>query len=173
MSFQKELDDIIFEPNIIILSVFGYLNKVSEPEFQEKVIMQLLQQLERIPDKILLPSEGTSSIYLQEWAEALHITTQVFHSDWKRNGKIAQIIRDDRMQKECTHALVFLTDKTEKLRKNADKMVKKEKKVFTYHTQLQLLNEPVVHASQASKPVRKSNKETGQTLLKFQKKEVH
>ena len=171
MSFQKELEDTVFEPNVIILSVFGTMNKIGEAEFQEKVIMQLLQQVERIPDKILLPSEGNSSIYLQEWAEALHIQTQIFHSDWKRNGKIAQIIRDDRMQKECTHALVFLTDKSEKLNKQAEKMVKKEKQVFTYHTHLKLLNEPAVIPLPVSKPVHTSSKRIMQMLLQGQKKE--
>ena len=171
MSFQKELEDTVFEPNVIILSVFGTMNKIGEAEFQETVIMQLLQQLERVPDKILLPSEGNSSIYLQEWAEALHIQTQTFHSDWKRNGKIAQIIRDDRMQKECTHALVFLTDKSEKLNKQAEKMVKKEKQVFTYHTHLKLLNEPAVIPLPVSKPVHTSSKRIMQMLLQGQKKE--
>ena len=102
------LDEAIYEPNVIVLGVFGNTNKISEKDLQENTLTLILQEIGRIPDKILVPNEGNSSIYIQEWAAALHIKTQIFQADWVRNGKVAQIIRDDRMSKECTHALVFL-----------------------------------------------------------------
>jgi hypothetical protein len=102
------LDEQLFEPNVIVIGVFGNTNKVSEQDIQDNTLTLILQELGRMPDKVLIPTEGNSSIYIDNWAEALHIKTQTFQADWIRNGKIAQIIRDDRIAKECTHALVFL-----------------------------------------------------------------
>jgi len=164
------LEDTIFSPQVIILSVFGYTNKISEQDIQDNTLIPILHELGRIPDKILIPSEGNSSIYIQEWAESLHIKIQVFHSDWVRNGKIAQILRDDRMSKECTHALVFLSNKSNKLEKYSEKLCKRGKHVFTSSHNQELTELIPVVSPKVSMPVRKSNTETGQTLLKFQKK---
>ncbi len=172
------LDDQIFKPNVIVLGVFGHTNKISEQDIQDNTLTLILQELGRLPDKVLIPSEGNSSIYIDSWAETLHIKTQVFQSDWVRNSKIAQIIRDDRMAKECTHALIFLSaprtnQKTNKLEKFAEKMCKKGKIVFTSSHNQQLTQFEMSHCEpslKASKPAHKSDKEKGQTLLKFQKK---
>lgn len=164
----------LYTPTIIVLGVFGYQNKVTFADVQE-IMTGILQEIERLPDKILVPSEGNSSMYVQDWAESLHIKTQIFQSDWMRNGRSAQRFRDERIQKECTHALVFLSNRSDRLEKYAESLAKKGKIIFTTnivnHSENQivmLISEPV---EQASTPVRKSGKERGQTLLKFQKKE--
>ena len=87
------LDDQIFEPNVIILAVFGNTNKVSEQDLQDNTLTLILQELGRTPDKVLIPTEGNSSIYIQDWVNHLGIKTQSFQSDWARNGKIAQILK--------------------------------------------------------------------------------
>ena len=167
------LNERVSIPQIIIMGVLGSTNKVSEADLQQYTLMLLVQELGRLPDKLLLPSEGNSSIYLQEWAEALHIKTQVFHSDWARNGKMAQRIRDDRIQKECTHTLVFLSYRSNRLEKVAESLARKGKIVFTSIDQTLTQLEPVVHAPVplVSDHARKSGKGTTQTLLKFQTKE--
>ena len=166
------LDDSIMTPSIIIWSIFGYLNKITEQDLQELVLIPILQELGRIPDKILIPSEGNTSIYLQEWADSFHIKTQVFQSDWAKHGRIAQILRDDRMQKECTHMLVFLPPRSKRLEKMAEKMAKKGKVVFTSSADLSLtqlvLQPESVSQPMASMHARKSNTKTKQPLLKFQ-----
>lgn len=125
------LNDSLYEPKPFILGIMGHTQKISEEDLQNQVLALLLQEIGRVPDRILLPSEGNSSIYLQSWAEALHIPTQIFQADWVRNGKIAQLLRDDRIKKECTHALVFLSPRSTRLEKVAESMVKKGKVVFT------------------------------------------
>ena len=117
LSMSSVLEDAIFEPDV--WAIFGFSNRISQHELQELVLVPILQELGRIPSRILLPSEGNSSIYLQEWAETLHINTQIFQSDWVRHGRIAQILRDDRMQKECTHALFFLPPKSKRFEQMA------------------------------------------------------
>lgn len=170
---MRELSPIR-EPDIIILGVFGNTNKLSEQDLQQNILDLILKELGRTPDKVLIPSEGNSSIYIQEWAESLGIVTQMFHCDWIRNGKIAQIIRDERIQKECTHSLLFLTAKSAKLEKNGEKMAKKGKTVFTSSYPFQdlemLVVEPEQKQQKALGRARKSDIGKGQMLLKFQKK---
>jgi len=167
------LDDIIYKPDIIVIAIFGNTNKISEQDIQDNTLTLILQELGRTPDKVLIPTEGNSSIYIQDWAESLHIKTQLFQADWIRNGKVAQILRDDRMAKECTHALVFLGQKSIRLEKFAEKLCKKRKIVFTSSHNQTLTHYEIPFSSQplkALEPVRKLNKGKGQTLLKFQKK---
>lgn len=166
------LSDTLFSPEIIILAIFGYNNKITENELQENVLLPFLEEIGKVPNKILLPSEGNSSIYIQDWAESLHIKTQNFQSDWGRNGRIAQIIRDDKMVKECTHALFFLSSRSNRLEKTSEKILKKGKIVFTVDstyslTMLEL--EPSPPPIRASKHAHKSNKEITPMLLKYQK----
>jgi hypothetical protein len=165
------LEDTIYEPQIIVLGVFGYTNKVSEQDIQDNTLNLILRELGRTPDKVLIPSDGNSSIYIQEWAESLGIKTQTFQSDWGRNGKVAQIIRDDRMFKECTHALVFLSQKSQRLEKFAEKMCKKGKIVFTSsHNQQMTLLELSQSEQKASERARKSDTGIMQMWQKYQKK---
>jgi len=131
MVMTSTLGDTLYQPQLIILSVFGSTNKVAQQDLLDNTLMPLLQEWGRPPDKVLLPSEGNSSIYIQDWAESLRIKTQTFYADWARNGRMAQILRDDRMYKECTHALVFLSQRSTKLEKFAERMAKKGKRVFT------------------------------------------
>ena len=166
------LEDTLFSPPVIILGVFGYNNKLSEKDLHDLLLL-VLQECAHVPTRILLPSEGNTSIYLQEWAESLHIKTQVFHSDWARNGKHAQWIREDRMQKECTHALVFLSKRSNRLEKYAEQLTKKGKIVFTspcdppHHP---LLQRPQIPPS-ASVSGCKSDKGTMHSFLQFRTKE--
>jgi hypothetical protein len=168
------LEDNIYEPNIIVLAIFGNTNKISEQDIKDNTLTLILQELGRIPDKVLIPREGNSSIYIQDWCESLGIKTQIFQSDWIRNGKIAQILRDDRMTKECTHALVFLNQKSSRLDKIAEKICKKGKIVFTSShnqtlTQFEM-SYSLPSSQKALEHVHKSNKGKEQMLLKYQKK---
>jgi len=165
------LEDTLFSPQTFILAIFGYNNKISESDLQEKVLLPLLEETEKIPNIILLPSEGNSSIYIQEWADSLHIKIQIFQSDWGRNGKIAQIIRNDKMMKECTHALFFLSSRSNRLEQTSEKLARKGKIVFTVDstyslTMLEIETPPPV--IQALKHAHKSNTKTMPLLLKYQ-----
>lgn len=173
------MDEEIFTPSMIILGIFGHTNKVTEKDLHENTLTLLLQELGRLPDKVLVPAEGNSSIYIQLWAESLGITVQIFQSDWARNGKVAQIIRDNRINSESTHALVILSESiktAEKWEKFAMKAAKKGKHVFTSSSDQTLTCYEVsscVHekrAQQDSTPVRKSDTKIAQMWQKYQKK---
>lgn len=154
----------------MIWGIFGTSNHITEQEVQDNVLHPILQEVGAPPSMILLPAEGRSSIYIQAWAEALHISTRVFQADWVRHGRIAQIMRDEQVQTMCSHAIVFLPPRSERLGKMAEKMAKKGKTVFTSSTDLsltQLVSQPATSAP-SSVRARKSSKGTTQLLLKFQ-----
>lgn len=175
------LNELVFEPNIIILGIFGSTNKISENDIQDNILNLILQELGRIPDRVLIPSEGNSSIYIQNWCEALRVKTQTFQSDWIRNGKIAQILRDDRIMKECTHALVFVSStkqsqKLNRMEKLAEKMCKKGKVVFTSSHNQPLMQFEMSYCEpcqpkKALEHAHKSNTKIMQMWQKYQKKE--
>jgi hypothetical protein len=164
-SFLEEDDQVLENPQIIILGVFGHNNKVSETDLQENTLNLILQELGRLPDKVLIPSEGNTSIYIQEWAESLKIECQIFQADFRKHNKLAWILRDDRIQKECTHGLYFLSQKSDKLEKQAEKMAKKGKRIFTSSPYTQELIELVSEKPlKVSEPVHKLNKGKGLEL---------
>ena len=122
----------IFIPQPIILGIFGNRSKFDETLFYETVLHPLLQEFGRIPDKSLVPNEGLTSYYIQEWAEALNINIQVFHADFRKSGKSAYAIRDTRIESECTHALVFMGVRSTRMESLSKRLLKKEKAaVFT------------------------------------------
>jgi hypothetical protein len=165
-----EEDNILETPEIIILGVFGYHNKISEADLYNNTLNLILQELGRVPDKVLIPSEGNTSIYIQEWAESLKISYQIFQADFRKHHKLAWILRDGRIQKECTHALYFLSSKSTKLEKQAEKTAKRGKRVFTSSPCTQELTELVSEKPlMASKPSHKSNKGKGLELWLNQK----
>ena len=160
----SSLHESLVTPTPLIMGILGHTNKQSEQSLIETVLTPLLQEFGRVPDRILLPSEGNSSIYLQEWADSLRIKTQVFHSDWKRHGKIAQILRDDRIKQESTHILLFVGPRSTTWEKVATSLARKGTYVVTSSNA-----EPIVHWQlDAEVPDRKSNTKRGQPFLKFQ-----
>lgn len=154
------LNETVYRPQVILFALFGQNNQLTETEIQA-LMASLVEEWGRTPDRVLIPSEGKSSAYLLEWAESLGLPTALFHCDWMRNGKTAQILRDDRMMKECTHALCFLSSRSKRMETFAEKWTRKGKTVFTWSTeeglvQLEMDHEP----KKGSTPDRKSNKGT-------------
>lgn len=112
-------------PVQIILGVFGSRTskQLSEKLLIQTILTPILQELGRIPDKLLVPYEGDSSMYIQAWADALNIPYQTFTVDWMKSGKSAGVLRDNRIRSECTHALVFLAPRSTRYETLANQMV--------------------------------------------------
>jgi hypothetical protein len=165
------LNDEIYEPQVIVLAIFGQNNQLTETDLHQNVLYPLLEEWGRTPDTILLPNDGKVASDINEWAESLHIKTKVFYSDWTQHGKIAQILRNDRMMKECTHSLFFLSSRSKRLEQYAEKWTMKNKEVFTFDGAqlIQLL--PQTRPEKASTHDHKSNTGTMLKWLKYQKKE--
>ena len=119
---------IIGQP--IALGILGVHNTITKEEIHEKILHPLMSILGRLPDKIILPSEGMSSAYLSIWAERNHVDTQCVEADWKKFQRKAGILRDARIVKECTHLLSFVGVKSRKNEQVAIRTAKKGKQVF-------------------------------------------
>jgi hypothetical protein len=127
-------DDIILtleKGNPIYLGIIGSRNDMNQTEITEEILLLILQELERPPDRVILPSEGTSSIFISDWADTLNISCQIYEADWTRHHRRAKMVRDFRIQSESTHFLVFLNKRSEFNEKLANRLAKQGKLVFT------------------------------------------
>jgi hypothetical protein len=144
MDFSDESEHV-FKTDPLYLGVLGYNSDATEEKVREQLLQPMLQELGRMPDKMILPTEGNSSVYLVDWAEQMKVETQVYEPDWRRHQKRAKIYRDTRIQKEATHFLIFLNKRTDTNAKLADRLAKKGHTVFTvaYDTwEIEMLSSP-------------------------------
>lgn len=114
----------------IYLGFLGSRNDMKMDELCEKLIHPLLETLERKPEKLLLPYEGNSNIYLSDWAERTGIPSRTYMADWKRDGKRARILRDNRIVNEATHIVCFNGPRSVYYETLGSKLVKKKDGVF-------------------------------------------
>jgi len=166
----------------IVLGIFGTRTRkaLSERKLLEEVLTPILQELGRIPDKVLVPSEGDSSAIIELWAESLRIPCHAITADWGRVGKAAVYMRDARIQAEATHVLIFLSNRSTRYEKLAEQMATRKqhpKTVFTSSYQDSSLEQlvpaepqPLVHRSERagkSSSGRGRRSQQGQTQLSF------
>lgn len=129
--YTQDIDlDTIKVPQVFIVGVFGSKKSFSENDLIDTVLTPILESLGRIPERILIPSDGTTSVYITEWAKTLQIPYQVFEADFRRCGKSAVIIRDGRLEKECTVAIIFQGARTTRYDLLANRLVQRGKRVF-------------------------------------------
>ena len=134
LSTLELLDDVkpvVAKP--VVLGVLGNsaAAKWTRETIAETIMNPLLGEIERLPDTILMPSEGNTSILLQIWADRQNIPCQSIDADWARMGRRARIMRDARILKESTHLIFFLGARSDYYEKMAIREAKKEKIVFT------------------------------------------
>jgi hypothetical protein len=166
----------------IVLGIFGTRTRsaLSEKKMVEHILTPILQELGRVPDKVLVPSEGDSSAIIEMWAESLRIPCHIITAEWGRLGKAAVHMRDARIQAEATHALVFLSNRSARYEKLAEQMAtnkRNPKTVFTSSYQDSCLEQLV--PSEPQQPVRQAapagkrgsgrgrQSQQGQTQLSF------
>ncbi len=130
-------DDIFTdEPTVepthhLFLGVIGSRTDATQQKLVEEVINPILQDLGKPPEKLLLPEEGISSIYLSDWGESLKIPTQVYQADWHRHQRRAKLFRDLRIQEESTHFLIFLNKRSNSNETLAHRLARKGRTVYT------------------------------------------
>ena len=114
----------------VTLGVIGKREDISKVDLHEKIVNPLLKALGEMPDKILLPNEGTSSALLSIWAERTEIPADQIAADWQRYNRMSFKIRDGRIVKDSSILLLFQGPKSEYLPKLGVREVKKGKRVF-------------------------------------------
>jgi hypothetical protein len=98
---------------------------------QKNIVERLVKQFGKKPDMILLPNDGNTSIFIEIWAQKQEIPVAVYNADWIKLGRRARAIRDARIQKEATHLLYFLGNRSDYYENAAIREVKKGKEVYS------------------------------------------
>jgi len=88
-----------------------------------------------MPDSMLLPTDGATSLLLQVWGEKHTVPLTCLDADWAKLGKKARALRDARILKEATHLLIFLGKRSDTYEKVAIRECKKGKVVYTLDAQ--------------------------------------
>jgi hypothetical protein len=130
----------------LYLGILGKTESITPLHVAEEIMNPLLSLWERMPDKMILPDEGTSSALLNLWAERNEIDIQSLQADYFRLGRKAGFVRDAMIVKECTHLLVFLGQRSQKYEQIALREAKKGKIVYTVAPKTFELTELVYNA---------------------------
>ena len=135
INYKSTFDELNDAPIVkgVVLGVLGNSSaaKWTRETMAEIIMNPLLEVMERIPEKILMPTEGTTSMLLQVWAERQSVPFQAIDSDWIKMGRRARALRDSRILKESTHLLIFLGTRSDYYERVAIREAKKGKIVFT------------------------------------------
>lgn len=113
------------------LGVLGKREDISRDDFFEKIMHPLLELLGKLPDKVILPSDGMSSALVELWAEKCSVKTETLTAEWHKLGRKAVCLRDSRILKSATHLLLFEQPKSEYIVKLGLREFKKGKAVYS------------------------------------------
>ena len=122
------------------LGVLGSRNDMNMSDLYTNVIEPLVETHGKYPEKIIMPSEGNSNIYIGGWAEKEKIPIAQYYSDWKRDGKRARILRDNKIVSEATHLVCFNGPRSDYYEKLGTRFIKK-KDVYVLDFQSRELSE--------------------------------
>ena len=114
----------------VYLGFLGSRNDMKMADLSEKIIQPLIDTLGKFPEKIILPSEGNSNIYIGDWAEKENIPTVQYYSDWKRDGKRARILRDNKIVSEATHLICINGPRSDYYEKMCSRFLKKKSGIY-------------------------------------------
>jgi hypothetical protein len=98
--------------NLILLGVFGHSNQISQDDLYTHVLTPLLEELQVLPDRILLPTEGNTSIYIQDWAERMYACTCVSLQPFGTYGEIRR--KNGEKREEGLYIIASNPDTTER-----------------------------------------------------------
>ena len=114
----------------ICLGVLGKREDINKDDIVCKIIQPIIKTLGKEPDYMYLSTDGTSNIYIGDWAERNNVKSENIIADWKRLGRKAVVLRDSRIVKCATHLLIFEQPKSEYNTKIGLRELKKGKQVF-------------------------------------------
>ncbi len=115
-------------PTQVRLGILGQRRDLIQKDVSE--ILDLIAEDFPEVQSLIVPSEGDSSIYAEAWAIKKKIPVTVHAADWRRDGKRAQIFRDNRIIYESTHFLIFGGPRSERPLKTAEQLTRKGKIVY-------------------------------------------
>lgn len=125
------LEERIETPQVYVVGIFGSRRGLTETHLCENILNPILEAIGRVPEKILAPADNSAtSLYIEEWAYSLRIPIQSFEADFRSHGKRAAFLRDGRIERECTIAIIFQAPRSVRYNSMAENLARKGKKVF-------------------------------------------
>ncbi len=112
------------------LGILGARNDMNKTDICEKVLHPIIDTIGKLPEKIIVPSEGNSNLFIGDWAEKQKIPTAQLYADWKRDGKRARVLRDNRIVQEATHLVCVNGPKSDYYEKLGTRWLKKKSGIF-------------------------------------------
>lgn len=122
------LEEVQVKPEFV-LGIVGHASATKESITES--MLSIAADMNLLPNSVLLPTEGNTSIFIQIWAERNKIPCTPIEADWSRMGRKARALRDSRIVKEATHLLFFLGKRSDYYEKMAIRELKKGKIVYT------------------------------------------
>jgi len=115
--------------------VLGVLGSSSAAYWNRETITDILNPVigdqDKIPTLLHIPTDGSTSLLIQIWAEKHSIKCAPINADWIRLGPRARAMRDARIIKESTHLVFFVGSRSDYYEKMAIREAKKGKTVYT------------------------------------------
>lgn len=160
-------EEIVVPAQPFYMGIFGTRSDLDYEHIIEHILLSMFEVTQRMPEKMIGPSDGYSTLYLEKYATSHNITWKTIYSDWQKHGRKATFMRDYTIEHECNYALVFLNKKTQTLEKYAERLAKKGKHVFTYDHNNTLSYYSVETGEPPKKPLQKSSKKSQRTMLAY------
>ena len=120
------------EGEAFILGILGTRSQIEKDTLYANILQPIIDTIGRKPEQIILPSESISSAYISLWADDMNIPTQSLQADWFRMGRRAKFLRDNSIQQQATHYLIFEAPKSPFYEQMGVRLAKKHPgRVFT------------------------------------------
>lgn len=112
------------------LGILGARNDMNKSDICEKILHPIIDTVGKLPEKIIIPTEGNSNIFIGDWAERQKIPCTQIYADWRKDGKKARVLRDNRILQEATHLVCLNGPKSDYYEKLGTRWLKKKSGVF-------------------------------------------
>jgi hypothetical protein len=110
---------------------------------EDKILNPYLQEAGQPPAKVMMPTDGTTSILVQAWADKQKFNSLPVEADWRTLGPKARAYRDGKICKESTHLIFFGGLRSDTYEKMAIRELKKGKRVFLFDAETKEFQELV------------------------------
>lgn len=141
-----------------VLGVIGARNSLTKQILQNEILNPILDDLGHI-DKILLPEEHLTSVFIEAWAIRKGIDYDFVKSDWLNYGKKASILRDGQVEKQSTALLVFEGPRSRFYLDFAERIAKRRPDCKIYVVEAKTVEPVILDVVQVNKITEKEEKD--------------
>jgi hypothetical protein len=119
----------------VILGVLGARNDLTKQILQTEILNPILDDLGGKLTRIVLPADSLCSTFIECWAGRMDIPCVSVKSDFINYGRKASVMRDLRIEKECTAFIVFEGPRSRYYLNKAEQIAKRysDRRIYVVH----------------------------------------